>query len=330
MPFQSQHRRTFSSSARARTAPAVPAAPPLAEAATGPWQHVACLHDGPMTAVYAVRPAEGSGEPVYVLKRLQPFWASDPQALAHLHREACVAAQVTHRNLIPVLAAQLEEPPVYLITPLLEGHTLERWLAPPASPVGKVSSAGTASQPAPQGAGALKPSLAASLWIVRQTAEALGALHQGGWMHGDVKPSNLFLSPTGHVTLIDLGFACQPSERHWALDQPLGGTPHYLAPERVVSKLRSDIRSDLYSLGVVLYRLLSGRLPFGGSSTAEVIQQQLQGQPRPLREWAPQVPQDVANLVHRLLAKEPLRRPIHPQALVDELVQLELVHFDRR
>lgn len=328
MPLQANQRTMLPSPPRAPSPSPAPGAAPLAELATGPWQHVTCLHDGSTTAVYAVRPAGSEGKPVYALKRLQPFWASDSQAVAHLHGEARVASQVNHRNLIPVLSANLESPPIYLITPLLEGQTLEQWLAPSeVLTVRTPARGGVTSQPALPSAQALQPSLAASLWFVRQAAEALQALHQGGWMHGDVKPSNLFLSPSGHLTLIDLGFACQPSAGNWAPDRPSGGTPYYLAPETVVSKLRPDIRSDLYSLGVVFYRLLSGRLPFEGSSSAEVIQQQLQGKPRPLRDLAPQVPADVADLVHRLLAKEPLRRPSHPQTLVDELVQLELAHF---
>ncbi len=140
----------------------------------------------------------------------------------------------------------------------------------------------------------------------------------------------MFVSPQGHVTVIDLGYARRRDEARCEANRPLLGTPHYMAPEMLVSALRPDIRSDFYSLGVVLYRLLTGRLPFVGRDTAAVLHQQLQGKPRAVLDLAPQVPPAVAALAHRLLAKEPLRRPQSAQELIEELVCLELVHFERR
>ena len=97
-----------------------------------------------------------------------------------------------------------------------------------------------------------------ALWIARQTAEALDALHAAGWMHGDVTPGNIHVSPTGHVTLLDLNFARRSDEIGSAVDRPIMGTCSYLAPEYLTSALRPDIRSDIYSLGVVLFEMSFG------------------------------------------------------------------------
>jgi serine/threonine protein kinase len=274
--------------------------------ATGPWQHVETLHEGPVSVVFCVRPQTG-GEAAYVLKRLQPHWQDDLRAVALLEREAAVGRAVRHRNLVPVLDAQLRREPRYVVMPLLQGQTLETLLAARS-----------------------RLALADALWIARQVAEALGALDAAGWMHGDVKPANIMVSPQGHVTLIDLGFARRPGEDLGAVDRPVPGTPWYMAPEMFLSRLRPDIRSDLYSLGAVMYRMLTGQSPFEGNSVASVLEQQLRSRPRPLGELNAQVPDEVAALVHRLLAKDSLRRPSSPVELVRQLVALELVYFESR
>lgn len=292
----------------AGSAESVPQRRPLRPAwsVSGPWQHVEVLHEGALTVIFRVRPITG-GEPAYVLKCLQPHWADDPRAVAMLFREAAVGQALHHRNLVPVLDTQLSREPRFVVTPLLEGQSLETQLA--AKP---------------------RPGLAQVLWIVRQVAEALGSLDAAGWLHGDVKPSNIVVSPRGHATLIDLGFARRRDEIRCEPDRPVLGTPQYMAPEMLLSRLRPDIRSDLYSLGAVMYRLLAGRLPFEGNDAAAVLEQQLQCRPRALRELNRDVPEAVSALVQRLLAKDPLRRPASPVELVRQLVALELAHFEAR
>ena len=230
-----------------------------------------------------------------------------PEAIARLAREALAARGVSNPHLIAILEARVSREPRYLVMPWLEGSTVQARLA-----------------------AGLALDLPSALWIVRQAAEALAALDDAGWTHGDVKPGNLFAASTGHVTLLDLGFARHRDERGSPADRPLTGTGYYLAPEQCTPTREPDIRSDIYSLGVVLYEMLTGELPFHGPNLDALMTQHKQAAPPSLRRQVPQVPEAVARFVHAMLAKDPMRRPHPPRELIDELVKLEVAAFAER
>ncbi len=274
----------------------------------GPWELVRLIGEGRLASVYAARPSDKSpDEPAsYAIKLLRPQWQDDSRGLALLARETHVARKVTHPHLVPVLAAQLTEPPYYLAMPLLEGHSLAEQLA---------------------AHGQLELPLA--FWIARQVAEALVAMHTAGWRHGDVKPSNIVVSPCGHATLIDLGFARHADEKLTITDRPLLGTVHYIAPEVLFSALGGETPSDIYSLGVTLFEMLTGRLPFDADEIAELANQHRQELPGNLRVAVPHLPTRAARLAQQMLAKEPLRRPTAAE-LVNRLAALEIETFAER
>jgi serine/threonine-protein kinase len=166
--------------------------------------------------------------------------------------------------------------------------------------------------------------------MARQVAEGLDALWTAGWTHGDVKPTNIYTSPEGHVTLLDLGFARSRSETGSAADRCVMGTCQYMAPEAITSALGVDPRSDIYSLGVVLFEMLAGRPPLEAESLAGWASAHRQARPPELRRLAPQVPPAVSRLVSQMLAKHPLRRPQSPAELVDRLAALEIATFAER
>jgi len=277
---------------------------PAAPRRLGDWllgDVVAC---GSMATVYAARPARSpTAPPAYALKLLLPKWQDEPRAVDLLRREALVGRSVSHANLVSVFSAQTSRPPCYLVMPLLEGQTLSARMA-----------------------SGWNPPVSVVLWIGRQVSEALSALARAGWMHGDVKPDNVFVSARGHVTLLDLGFARRIDEERCAADRPVMGTLFYMAPETLTSRLRADARSDIYSLGVLLYELLAGRRPFAGDC-AEVAAQQRGATPPALRSLSPIVPPAVAVLVHEMLAKDPLRRPQTPSEVAARLAALEIATF---
>jgi len=275
----------------------------------GNWELDSLVAEGDWSRIYRARPAGASPDApaAYALKMLRPDREADVAAIRLLAREALAGRSVSHPHLIAVLDSQIGRTPRFVVTPWLVGSTV---------------------------ASRLKrgPSLdvPAALWIARQVAEALQALDAEGWMHGDIKPSNVLLTREGHATVLDLGFARRRDEMLTLDEQFLTGTGYYLAPEYFTATLRPDIRSDLYSLGVMLYELLACRLPLHGESLAELAVRHKQTSPPNLRRVAPHVPDDAVRLVHQMLAKDPFRRPQTPAEVVDRLVRLEIGTFTER
>jgi serine/threonine-protein kinase len=276
----------------------------------GPWQLVKLLGEGNLTRVYQSRPADApSSQPAaYVVKLLRKEWWRDPQAIEVQRREAWVGSQVSHPNLVPVLSASVKEPPFYIVMPKLDGASLAQILTE-------------------QG----RLDVPVALWIARQTADALAALFDAtGMIHSDVKPANLLVSPTGHATLFDFGFAQAPSEGwHWS-QRPIAGTLAYIAPEMVTSALAADPRADVYSLGVTLYEMLAGRRPFESDDPGELAMLQRETKPVDVRQHRPEIPEAVAQLIASMLAKDPLRRPDTARELAQRLVRLEIDSFALR
>jgi serine/threonine protein kinase len=247
---------------------------------------------------------------ILALKELRTDRNDPPAARRVLENEAEVAAKIDSAHVVKVLHNRLEAQPPYLLLEWLPGKTLEARLTTEH-----------------------RLFCREALWIARQCAQGLHALLVAGYAHGDIKPSNIFLLDDGTVKLIDLGFA--RADRRSAPDltgmpaATLAGTPEYLAPEALLpmALFTGDsgvVARDVYSLGVTLYRMLAGALPFQSESTVEVLRQHQGALPRPLRSLAPDVPREVSELVQRLLAKQPLRRGGGLSSLIHDLIGLEL------
>ena len=254
----------------------------------GKWELTRLVGQGRFSRVYRARPLGSGSDSLgdYAIKTLEPLHKSDPLARAMLAREAAVCAAVRHAHLISVLADHSAESPAFVVMPFCEGFTLARFM--PGSPAMAVSTV---------------------CWIARQTAEALAGLHDSGWLHGDVRPANILLSPQGHATLLSLGLCrrlgtaeCQPSD--W-----LAAAPAYSAPEAFANGIALSAASDIYSLGVVLYELLASRPLFDTDSRAELSHAHRRLAPRNIRQHNSNVPGELAQLLKQMLAKEPLRRP---------------------
>lgn len=263
---------------------------------------------GTLTEVFLAQPA-GSQSAGYVIKTIADDTSHPDVATAALHREAHVARLVQSSHLVPVLSANLAHTPPFIVLPLLPGASLaeiverrERIDVPMA------------------------------LWLVRQVAEALAPLHAAGWLHGDIKPANVMVAPSGHATLIDLGFASLlESTAQFAREQrPLVGSLNYLAPELLTANHGGDARSDLYSLGVMLFELLSGRVPFVADEIGELVRQHREDQPPDLRIFECRIPRSVCRLVATLMAKHPERRPTSASDVVARLAALEVETFSQR
>jgi len=276
----------------------------------GPWQLVRLINESELARVYLARPAEASADQpaTYVIKVLRKEWWRDPQAIETQRRAAWLGQKVSHPHLLPILSANVQQAPFYLVSPKLKGQSLDNVLE------------NKESLPLP-----------VKLWIARQVAQALSVLHEStGMIHADVKPSNIFVSPEGHATLIDLGFAHSPSEaRHWT-SRPVVGTLNYIAPEVVTSSLSTTVTSDIYSLGVTLYEMISRELPFAATAPDELVRLHREMTPSCVRHYAPELPKPVASLIHRMLSKDPLRRPESSAVVAEELTRLEIECFSIR
>lgn len=153
--------------------------------------------------------------------------------------------------------------------------------------------------------------------LVRQVVDALGSAHRSGLVHRDIKPSNVLLTNTGLAKLADFGLVRRLSELEMA-GATVGGTPTYMAPE-LFSGSPASPRSDLYAVGVMLYYLLSTRLPFASDKISRIIDQHRGSPPPDIRKVVPDLNDDIVAIVHRCLAKRPEERFESAEELVEAL-----------
>ena len=227
--------------------------------------------------------------------------AADDAAVARARREARIVATLDAPGIVRVFASgELEDGRAWVAMEWIDGVTLEDALA--------------------RGPLAIPRALA----IAAQIASALDHAHRAGVIHRDLKPANVMLRSGDRVVVVDFGIARAPAVAPGGSASRMAGTPHYMAPEQAAGD-DLDARVDLYALGGVLYRMLTGAVPFGGSAI-EVMLAHMSSEPPPLP--AP-VPREVSALVRALLAKRPEDRPGPAGALADELHRMASAAWQR-
>jgi eukaryotic-like serine/threonine-protein kinase len=255
---------------------------------------------GGLCEVWKVR--ERASGRVYALKQLSARWLRDETARQLLLNEAVAGLAVDSPHVVRVLGAELDRDPPLLLLEWLAGASLEHQL---------------------ECHGRLD--VAQAVWIARQCVVALIDLAAAGFSHGDVKPGNILLDPDGVAHLVDLGFARRHGGAARTADrQSLLGTPEYLAPETMLRGHLNPVSLDVYSLGVTLYQMLTGRLPFHDATVAGILRMQRQARPARLERSGVEVPQALSDLVARMLAKQPVRRPACLNSLLRDLLDIEL------
>ena len=213
--------------------------------------------------------------------------ARDPVIRERLRREARAVASLDHPNVVPLYEAGEENGTVYIVTRWVDGTELGMLL---------------------HRDGPLDPRRAAE--TAAQIAAALELAHEKGLVHRDVKPSNVLVTPEGHVYLTDFGLAkrAETAAGLTAGDQMLG-TVDYVAPEQIEGS-EPDARSDVYSLGCVLYEMLAGEPPYAGQQGGMAkMWSHVNADPPPLRERRPEVPEALEQVIRAAMAKAPADRP---------------------
>lgn len=212
---------------------------------------------------------------------------ADPELAGRFRREARVAARLQHPGITVVHDVGSDDGQLFIVMELLHGRDLAAMLA--EAPAGMPIDA------------------AVSLTI--QTAEALKAAHAGHVIHRDLKPANLFVLEGGLLKICDFGIAwAVDSTTHLTATGQAIGTPAYMSPEQCQGQ-QVDERSDLYSLGCVLYALLTGQPPFAEGPPLAIMLQHINAAPAAPRTIRPDIPSELDHLVLELLAKDPVRRP---------------------
>ncbi len=159
--------------------------------------------------------------------------------------------------------------------------------------------------------------------ILREAALGLEAAHQSGMIHRDIKPSNILMDERGHIRLTDFGLAIEDSSTtRMTQEGTLLGTPAYMSPEQITSPGAVDVRTDLYALGVVLYEMLTGEVPFRGT-VRKTLLQITHDDPRSPRDYSESIPKDVDTICLKLLQKNPGSRFQTARELIDELERWE-------
>ena len=231
------------------------------------------------------------------LKLLSPERVNIPRAILRFQREARVGAQLQHENLVRIYDEGMSNGKCYLVMEYIEGKNIGQLIAEN---------------------GTMPPALAARL--ARQVALGLQHAQQKGLIHRDVNPCNILVTRDGTAKLTDLGLAIDLADQAQVTrDGATVGTFDYISPEQARHSHSVDTRSDIYSLGCTLYHMLAGQVPFPAPSLMEKLLAHQTGDPEPLEELVPGLPEGLSDVVRRMMQKSPDDRYPTPLAVAQAL-----------
>ena len=258
----------------------------------GAYRVIEQLGSGGMATVFkAYHP---SLDRYVAIKVLHPAFKADPQFFERFQREARIVANLEHPNIIPVYDFSEHEGEPYLVMRFIEGDTLKPEMEGQPMPPAEV------------------------LHLIRPVCQGLNYAHKQGVLHRDIKPSNIMITDDGSVFVTDFGLARMVQAGESTLSQDMMvGTPQYISPEQAQGVSNLDQRTDIYSLGVVLYEMLTGRVPFSADTPFATVHDHIYT-PLPMPSSVnPDIEPDVERMLLKALAKNPDDR----FATVDELLQ---------
>jgi len=263
----------------------------------GGYEVVALIGRGAMGSVYLARDQK-LGRQV-ALKVLLGSLAKNPDSVKQFHQEAQAAAPLNHPGIVRIYSAGIESRTPYIAMEFVDGEPLDNFL----KRKGRID-------------------WDVALHIGGKIAQALDAAHRKGVVHSDIKPANIMLDKSGGIRLADFGIArIQSSGSGAASGTGFLGTPQYMSPEQATNKGVGP-SSDLYSLGIVLFQMITGDLPFHGESSMALIKSICTDAAPRVDKTVPDIPDDVARFVAYFLEKDPKGRPANAKVAVEMITRL--------
>lgn len=218
------------------------------------------------------------------VKVLRLDFVNDELFIKRFRREAQAATSLNHENIVTIYDVGEDDGIYYMVMEYVRGCTLKQYIQQHA--------------PLP---------VQEALRMMDQLTGAIAHAHQNGVIHRDIKPQNILVSEDGTLKITDFGIAVALSSTTITQTNSVLGSVHYLSPEQAKGGMATE-KSDIYSLGIVMFELLTGQLPFSGESAVAIVLKHLQTETPSVRRWNPNIPQSVENIVLKATAKNPLHR----------------------
>ena len=284
----------------------------MAKVIAGRYELVKCIGHGGMADVYLALDLILDRQ--VAIKILKPDSNADKVALERFAREAQASTQLSHPNIVDIYDVGDDDNIHYIVMEYVKGHTLKQLIKKRG--------------PLPT---------RETIWIMKQLTSALMEAHKNGLIHRDIKSQNILIKDDGTVKLADFGIAILNNAIQLTSKDSVLGSVHYLAPELVKGE-KSSMKSDIYSLGIVMYELLRGDVPFKGDNPAQIALKHMKQEIPNVREYNPQIPQSVANIITKACAKDPKDRYDNAALMLKDLnvclnndhLNDEAVHFENR
>ncbi|KMY45045.1 serine/threonine protein kinase [Bacillus sp. FJAT-27916] len=260
---------------------------------SGRYKIIRMIGGGGMANVYLARDMILDRD--VALKVLRMDFSNDEEFIKRFHREAQSATSLTHPNIVSIYDVGEEDGIYYIVMEYVDGMTLKQYIQ--------------AFSPIP---------VEKALDIMKQITSALALAHQNHIVHRDIKPHNVLIDHEDNVKITDFGIAMALSATSITQTNSVLGSVHYLSPEQARGGMANK-KSDIYSLGIVMFELLTGRLPFSGESAVSIALKHLQSETPSPRRWNPAIPQSVENIVLKATAKDSFHRYASVEEMAEDL-----------